>query len=90
MLNLIFVRPDSAIVVKDTIIIDNQINFQEIRNAALQNPQISAAEQQIKINQLLERETAALRAPTLRGTTGFNYSNTTSAAGFILQNQSSG
>lgn len=90
LLNLIFVRPDSAIVVKDTIIIDNQINFQEIRNAALQNPQISAAEQQIKINQLLERETAALRAPTLRGTTGFNYSNTTSAAGFILQNQSSG
>ncbi|MFX5761077.1 hypothetical protein ABTE44_20320, partial [Acinetobacter baumannii] len=64
LLNLIFVRPDSAIVVKDTIIIDNQINFQEIRNAALQNPQISAAEQQIKINQLLERETAALRAPT--------------------------
>ncbi|MFX6972973.1 hypothetical protein ABTH74_19500, partial [Acinetobacter baumannii] len=52
LLNLIFVRPDSAIVVKDTIIIDNQINFQEIRNAALQNPQISAAEQQIKINQL--------------------------------------
>ncbi|MBR2649903.1 MAG: TolC family protein [Sediminibacterium sp.] len=90
LLNLIFVRPDSAIVVKDTIIIDNQINFQEIRNAALQNPQISASEQQIKINQLLEREIAALRAPTLRGTTGFNYSNTTSAAGFILQNQSSG
>lgn len=90
LLNLIFVRPDSAIVIKDTIIVDNQINFQEIRNAALQNPRITAAEQQIKVNQLLERETAALRSPTLRGTTGFNFSNTTSAAGFILQNQSSG
>jgi outer membrane protein len=90
LLNLIFVRPDSAIVIKDTIVIDKTIDFNLIRNAALKNPQITAAEQQIKVNELLEKEAAALRLPTLRATTGFNFNNTTSAAGFILQNQSYG
>ncbi|OYW76069.1 MAG: hypothetical protein B7Z27_08495 [Sphingobacteriia bacterium 32-37-4] len=49
-----------------------------------------AAEQQIKINELIERETAALRVPTLRATTGFNLTNTKSAAGFILENRTYG
>ncbi|MEN9597844.1 MAG: hypothetical protein RL596_155 [Bacteroidota bacterium] len=90
LLNLLFVRPDSAITIKDTIIIDKTIDFNFIRSTALKNPQITAAEQQIKVNELLEKETTALRLPTLRATTGFNFNNTTSAAGFILQNQSYG
>ncbi len=90
LLNLIFVNPDSSIVISDTIIIDRTINIGEIKSAAQKNPQLIASEQQIKINQYLEREVAALRSPTLRATTGFNLSNTTSAAGFILQNQSYG
>jgi outer membrane protein TolC len=49
-----------------------------------------AAEQQIKINQFLEKETAALRYPSLRASAGYNLSSTNSAAGFILQNQSYG
>ncbi len=90
LLNLIFVNPDSSIVISDTIIIDRKINIGEIKSAAQKNPQLIAAEQQININQYLEREVAALRSPTLRATTGFNLNNTTSAAGFILQNQSYG
>ncbi|TAG11209.1 MAG: TolC family protein [Sphingobacteriia bacterium] len=90
LLNLIFVNPDSAIVINDTIVIDQSIQFNQIKSLAIKNPTIKAAEQQIKINELLERETAALRSPTLRATTGFNLTNTTSAAGFILQNQSYG
>jgi len=90
LLNLLFARPDSAITIKDTIIIDKTIDFNFIRSTALKNPQITAAEQQIKVNELLEKETTALRLPTLRATTGFNFNNTTSAAGFILQNQSYG
>jgi len=54
------------------------------------NPQLIAADQQIKVNELLERETAALRYPTLRATTGVNISKTNSGAGFILVNQSYG
>ena len=90
LLNLIFVKPDSSIVISDTIIIDRAINIGEIKTLSQKNPQLIASEQQIRINQYLEREVAALRSPTLRATTGFNLSNTTSAAGFILQNQSYG
>lgn len=90
LLSLIFVSPDTTVVIKDTIVVDNQIKFSQIKSLALKNPQISAAEQQIKINELLERETAALRVPTLRASTGFNLSNTKSAAGFILENRSYG
>lgn len=90
LLNLIFVNPDSAITITDTILIDPAIRLAEIKLAALKNPQIIAAEQQIKVNEMLEREVAALRSPSFRATTGFNVSNTSSAAGFILLNQSYG
>lgn len=90
LLNLIFVKPDSNVVIQDTIIVDRSINLAEIRSLALKNPSLLVAEQQIKVNELIEREVSALRIPTLRATTGFNLNNTTSAAGFILQNQSFG
>jgi len=90
LLNLIFVNPDSTISINDTIIIDRTININQIKTLSLKNPQLIAAEQQIKINQLLEREVAALQSPTLRATAGYNLNNTSSAAGFILLNQSSG
>ena len=90
LLNLIFVNPDSTISINDTIIIDRAININEIKNLSLKNPQIIVAEQQIKINELLEREAAALRSPTLRATAGYNLNSTSSAAGFILLNQSYG
>ncbi len=90
LLNLIFVNPDSSITINDTIIIDGTINIKEIKILSLKNPQLIIAEQQIKINQLLEREAATLRVPTLRATAGYNLNNTSSAAGFILLNQSYG
>lgn len=90
LLSLLFVSPDSAVIINDTIVVDEKINFSQLKNLALKNPQILAAEQQIKINELIERETAALRVPTLRATTGFNLTNTKSAAGFILENRTYG
>lgn len=90
LLSLIFVSPDSSVVINDTIVVDEKINFSQLKTLALKNPQVLAAEQQIKINELIERETAALRVPTLRATTGINFSNTKSGAGFILENRSYG
>ena len=90
LLSLLFVSPDSAVIIQDTIIVDEKIKFSQIKTLALKNPQVMAAEQQIKINELLERETAALRVPTLRANAGFNLSNTKSAAGFILENRTYG
>lgn len=90
LLNLIFVRPDSNIVISDTIQVDQSLQLEQIRTLLPSNPQLIAADQQIKVNELIERETAALRYPTLRATTGVNISKTSSGAGFILVNQSYG
>ncbi len=90
LLNLIFARPDSLITIQDTIIVDPTITFDQVKSLLEKHPQIIAADQQIKINELLEKEAAALRAPTLRATAGYSLSNTSSAAGFILTNQSFG
>lgn len=90
LLNLIFLKPDTTVVITDTILIDKTVNLDNIRDALKNNPQILAANQQISIYELIEKETAALRYPTVRATTGYNFINTKSAAGFSLLNQSYG
>ncbi len=91
LLNLIFLKPaDQKIIIEDTIIIDKSINLDSVRNRLSNNPSVIAAQQQVKINELVEKEVAAARYPTLRASTGFNLSSAKSAAGFILLNQSYG
>jgi outer membrane protein TolC len=82
--------PDSVIVVDDKIAIDKTLSLENIKATLPSNPDYIAAATQITINQLIEKETAALRMPTLRATTGFNVNSNKSAAGFILLNQSYG
>ena len=91
LLNLIFMKPaDAAIVIKDTILVDKGIVLDSIRRYMPTNPSLLAASQQIKVNEWLEKETAALRYPTLRANTGYNFTSNKSAAGFALLNQSFG
>ena len=90
LLNLIFLKPDSPISISDTIIVDKYVNLDTVYNQLILHPVLLAANQQIRINELIERETAALRYPTLRATTGFNFTSNKSAAGFSLLNQSYG
>lgn len=88
---LMFMKPDSTVVLTDTVIvIDRNVRFDSVRNAMLANPEILAANQQITINELIEKETAAQRYPTLRASTGYNFSSSQSGAGFSLLNQSYG
>lgn len=82
--------PDSVIVIDDKIVIDKNLSLATIKGALPSNPDYLAAATQITINQLIEKETAALRMPSLRATTGFNLNSNQSAAGFILLNQSYG
>ena len=82
--------PDSVIVVEDKIAIDKTLSLENIKATLPSNPDYIAAATQITINQLIEKETAALRMPSLRATTGFNLNSNKSAAGFILLNQSYG
>lgn len=91
LLNLIFLKPaDQKIIIEDTIIIDKSIILDSVRNRLSSNPLVIAAQQQIHINEIIEREVAATRYPTLRASTGYNLTSAKSAAGFSLLNQSYG
>jgi outer membrane protein TolC len=91
LLNLIFLKPaDQPIVIKDTIIIDRSLRLDSVRAHLSENPLVVAQQQQIHINELVQKEANAASYPTLRATTGFNLSSQSSAAGFILLNQSYG
>lgn len=90
LLNLIFLKPNTKILISDTIIVDRKINIDSVRSNLAKNPLLAAADKQIRINELLEKETAALRYPTLRANAGYNLTSSKSAAGFSLLNQSYG
>ena len=90
LLNLIFLKPDTQVTVKDTIIIDRAVNLDTVRTHLSKNPLLAAADLQVHINEQIEKETAALRYPTVRATTGYNFASSKSAAGFSLLNQSWG
>lgn len=90
LLNLLNLKPDSSINIQDTIVVDKRVQLQEVLGSIAANPQIVSLEQQIKINELIEKETAALRSPSLRANTGLNYGRTQSSGGQLLLNQSYG
>jgi outer membrane protein TolC len=89
-LNLLFLKPDSSLTIHDTIIVDTTIRLDDILNKLQNNPDILAADEQIKINQLIVKETAALRYPSLRLNTGYSLARTQTAGGFSLLNESYG
>lgn len=90
LLNLLSVKPDSSVIIRDTILVDRALRYADIETAIRNNPELLSADQQIRINQQLEKEATALRYPSLRATTGYNFNNNKSAAGFSLLNQSYG
>jgi outer membrane protein len=90
LLNLMSVKADSSIVVSDTILVNNNLSLDAIKTAIKTNPEVLAAEQQIKINGLIEKETAAQRYPTVRANTGYNFNNNQTEGGFSRLNQSYG
>lgn len=90
LLNLLNIRPDSSITISDTIQVDKNILLADVLNGLNKNPQILSLSNQVKINELIEKETAALRKPSLRANAGVNFGRTQSAAGQLLLNQSYG
>jgi outer membrane protein TolC len=81
---------DSNIVIKDTIVSNGEIKFETIANTLGQNADILSLDNQIKINELIEKETKTQRMPSLRANTGLNFGRTQSDAGQLLLNQSYG
>ncbi|MFT3934970.1 MAG: TolC family protein [Chitinophagaceae bacterium] len=90
LLTLLTLRPDSTIAITDTIIVDKSIALGDVLNNLSSNPDIIAADEQIKINEIIVRETAAQRYPSVRISTGYNYSRNQQSAGQTQLNQSNG
>ena len=90
LLSQLTLKTDSAITIEDTIIVDKTIQLDSILNNLYINPNIIAADKQIRINELVEREVYGLRYPALSVNTGFNFSRSQSGAGNVLLNQSYG
>lgn len=90
LLTLLTLKPDSAVNIQDTILVDKNMELGAVLNAIASNPDITAADEQVAINEYLEKETAAQRYPSLSANAGYNFSHTKNAAGFSLLNQSYG
>jgi outer membrane protein TolC len=90
LLTLLTLKPDSAINISDTILVDRSVELGPVISAIQSNPDVSMADQQISINEYIEKETAAQRYPSLSANAGYNFSHTKNAAGFSLLNQSYG
>ena len=90
LLRLLTLKPDSSITIEDTIIVDKSIVLENILNSLTKNADIKAAESQVRINELIVRETAAQRYPSVRATTGYAFTRNQAAAGQLLLNQNYG
>jgi outer membrane protein len=90
LLTQLTLKTDSTITIVDTIIVDRNIQLDSILNNLYINPDVIAADKQIRINELLEREIYGLRYPAVNVNTGFNFNRTQSDAGNVLFNQSYG
>ena len=90
LLRLLTLKPDSVITIQDTILIDKTITLEAMLNNLHQNPDIIASQDQIKINELIVKETNAQMYPSIKGLTGFNFNRNQADAGQLLLNQSYG
>jgi outer membrane protein TolC len=79
-----------AIEIKDSIIVDGSLQLEKVLEGLKQNPQYLSSGQQIRINEMVVKEVAAQRYPSLRLNTGVNFNRSQSAAGFTLLNQNYG
>lgn len=90
LLRILTLDPKSAVSIKDTIMVDNSLKLDAILDRIAANADVKAADHQIRINELIVRETAALRYPTVRFNTAYNFSRNQTAAGFTLLNRVAG
>jgi outer membrane protein len=90
LLTLLNLRPDSVIAIEDTILIDKSITLTDIVNNIGKNAELMAADQQIRINELLVKETKAQRYPSLRANASYSFSRNQISAGNVLLNKQQG
>jgi outer membrane protein TolC len=90
LLTLLTLDPRDSIHVLDTFSIDKNILLDSVLNRLSSNADIIYANQEVKINELIAKETAAQRYPSLHANMGYIYNRNQNGAGFTLLNQSYG
>ncbi len=84
LLQLLGVKSYYPFTVSDSIIVDKNIRKAAIISYLENNPEYLSAVEQIKINEQIVKEKRALRYPSIRINTAYNYSYNSSSAGFNL------
>ena len=90
LLALINEDPWQPIAITDSIVVDSGLAFDSLLQGLRNNPQVLAADQQVQVQALAERELSAQRMPTLRANAGYNFSNNVSNGGFNLLSRNLG
>jgi len=90
LMNLLTQRPDSSYEIRDTIIVDSTINFATVTASISKNPELLSSEQQIRINEWIEKEVGAQRYPAIALNAGVNFARSQSSAGNVTLNQNYG
>jgi outer membrane protein len=90
LLTTLTLKPDSIINIDDAIVIDSTIMLEDVMNNIYRSPDVVASSMQVTINELIEKETAAQRYPSLYANAGYSYNRSQTAAGNILLNQTYG
>ncbi len=90
LLRLLTLDTKTTLAIRDTITVDLNLQLDPILERIMVNADVKAADHQIRINQLIIKETAALRYPTVRLNTAYNFTRNQSAAGLTLLNRTAG
>jgi len=90
LLRIMGLNTDSSFTLQDTIIADNSILLHDILDHIPENADIMALEFQSRSLEQHVKEVAALRYPSLSGSTGYNFNRSYSEAGQMLLNMSNG
>lgn len=90
LLRSMVLAPNTDIIIKDTILVDRNVSWENIEINLQKNPALLAADIQTNINKILEREVTARQFPSVSANTGYNYLLSQSSAGFTLLNQNYG
>lgn len=90
LLTLLNLRPDSTVTINDTIIVDKSIVLGDVLSRLDNNADIIAANMDVTINELISKEVAAQRYPSVRATAAYNLNRNQSTGGQLLLNQNQG
>jgi outer membrane protein TolC len=90
LLQLIGAKQFFPISINDTILVDEYIHRDSVINFLNKNLQYLSADQQVKINEQIVKEVRSQRYPSIRLNTGYNFTYSSSSAGFNLFTQNYG